>query len=91
MNAIIKLPVMAKLRIDKNVAMPSARAVEPCPYPFSDMSIRDSFFVATQNPRKTMNHIGRLKARFQSEQPGTHTYEFECRRAIGGVRCWRTK
>lgn len=88
MNAALKV-VPARFRIEKNIPIPRRQQGMPCPYPFLDMSVGDSFFVPCENAKRTMGIIDKAKRRFIQMTPGG--YRFSCRTVQGGVRCWRTK
>jgi hypothetical protein len=91
-SAVVKqLQTTSRIRIEKGVAMPARHGTKPCPYPFMDMSVGDSFFIETSNgaAHNIINRLNRHKARFMKENPVG--YKFESRRVPGGVRCWRVK
>lgn len=53
-------------------------------YPFSEMSVSDSFFV----PGKTAVNFQGTATAAAKRYPGT---KFRCRDVDGGVRCWRVE
>jgi hypothetical protein len=80
------------IRIEKGIPLPtSLRAPKPCPYPFADMAIGDSFAVPVpigEQPKALSQRIrARLTAycRLHAEFSGAVRVEAGER----SVRCWR--
>ncbi len=88
MNAVVK-QLRPAFRIEKNIPMPRPQLGGPCPYPFLDMLVGDSFFVPSEDAKRTLGMVDKAKRRFVQTTPGG--YRFSCRTVPGGVRCWRTK
>ena len=72
----------SKIKIDKNVPMPSKHKIPP--FPFADMEVGDSFAVPKANLPQT---VGYRAAVFAREQ--TPTWKFKIRKTPSGHRCWR--
>lgn len=77
-----------KYEIEKNVVMPPHGAsFHPCPYPFSDMEMGDSFFIASKEPevarKAVLNRAKNYRLSYQAD------FAIETRILDGGVRVWR--
>lgn len=69
--------------IDKNVPIPDSAAGRPVKYPFSDMSVGDSFSVARTEVLKV-----RAAASYYSARHGQAS-KFTIRQDGDAFRCWR--
>lgn len=72
------------IKIESGIAIPvgaGRRGVTK--YPFRDMNVGDSFFVATDNPKKTGNVIA------SCARPILGKGNFAIHSVEGGVRVWR--
>lgn len=91
MSSVIKLKPLGKYRVEKNVPLPRKRsAATPCPFPFLDMNVGDSFLVGGDQPRAITSRLNRWWGRFRKQHP-EGDYQFSARTVDGGVRCWRVK
>ncbi len=70
------------MKIDKGVELPAQLAGAPRKYPFPDMQVGDSIFVADQNSQGKAS----MAARSHGAKYGV---KFKCMSVEGGVRIWR--
>ena len=81
---------MTEIKIEKGV--PFIPRIRPRKYPFNDMKIGDSFFIAVtgdSDVRKARNLIA-SSLRACAKRAGNE-YRVTIRRVKGGLRCWRIK
>lgn len=81
------------IKIDKGVPMPTAAtAGRVKQYPFAEMDVGDSFFVATQGGdiRKTQVRIAGNASAARRANKACAGRKFATRQVEGGVRVWRT-
>ncbi len=69
------------MKIEKNVPIPAKSGRLTSKYPFKQMELGDSFFVATDKPIRTMTSL-----RACAKNAGVKA---TCRKVAGGVRVWR--
>ena len=71
------------MQIEKNIPMPETKkSGKPSLYPFADMDVGDSFFVA--KPKNTMAAAAYANGK-------KHGKTFNAIEVEGGTRVWRTK
>lgn len=75
-----------EFKIEKDVPMPKVYNGRTCRYPFAEMRIGDSFFVAESVA--TSNSVGSSVHYFRKKNKSV---KFAVRREQGGCRVWRTK
>ena len=72
------------IKIEKGVPVPPAQNGRPVTYPFGEMNIGDSFFVADVGKRFSIYS----QVRYYNEKNG-RTIQVVQRRESNGVRVWR--
>lgn len=74
----------APYKIDKDIPIPDKR---PSKYPFAEMSVGDSFFVAADKApsKRVSTAVGNAAERGIGGSDRSYTV----RRVDGGTRCWR--
>lgn len=84
------------IKLDKNVPMPTSQGRDSS-YPFADMEVGDSFFVAGKTSNQLVNAAAHWRKKMgmsfvtrNTEEIGIHP-ETGAEAPIKGARIWRTK
>ena len=76
-------------KIDKNIPVPISTTRK---YPFADMQIGDSFFVALEDDNKTTHSIAAsLHSSVKTIKKVIKDFKITVRSVESGVRCWRVQ
>ncbi len=74
--------IKEKIKIDKNIPIPSPRGGSASMYPLDTMEIGDSFFIGGVESRL-------LQIRIMGKAQTKNPKKFTTRTVDGGIRCWR--
>ena len=78
------------IKIDKSIPIPIK--VTSLKYPFADMQIGDSFFVALEKKHKTKRSMASsIHGCAKKMQKVIKDFKITIRSVEGGVRCWRVQ
>ncbi|MBX3488902.1 hypothetical protein [Parvibaculum sp.] len=79
------------IEIDKNIALPPLPQTFLRLYPFPDMDVGDSFFLAGKaaERQRLRQRIRCAARRFAARRAAPDERRFTTRAVEGGVRCWR--
>jgi len=77
--------------IDKNVPIPPReRIIRASKYPFADMQVGDSFFIALNSNNKKLSRSIPSSLHISVKKMG-EDYKITVRKVKDGIRCWRTQ